>query len=131
MKNQYLKIAIILGFVILLIVILITRVNAQAGTEQLKLLTEISTDIKYIKNDIQEIKTDNRNINGKLINVSTRVTKVEERQTNIRADIYDVTARNNWFLGLIGSLMLLTLGMQIKRSSSHRKNNGNNNNKVN
>lgn len=124
MKSQYLKIAIFTGFIALLLMVLFIRVNAQAETEQLKILTEISIDIKYIKDDIQEIKIDNKDVKKELADVGTRVTKVEERQTVIKENINEVSEKNNWVTGLIGSILLLMLGLQLKRSYAHRKNDG-------
>lgn len=128
MKSQYLKIGIIAGFIALLLMLLFIRINAQPETEQLKILIEIGTDIKYIQKDIKEIKEDNKDIKGELSNVGTRVTKVEERQIVIKEDITEVAERNNWVTGFIGSILILMLGLQLKRSYTHRKNDGNKNN---
>lgn len=124
MKRQYFKIIIIAVIAALLLIGLFIKVSAQDETEHLKILTEISTDIKYIKNDIQEIKMNNKEVKEGLVTVGTRVTKVEERQIVIKEDISEVSGRNNWVTGFIGSILILMLGLQLKRSYSHRKNNG-------
>lgn len=131
MQGNCRKIIIIVIMAFLLILVLY-KVNARAETEQniSQLLTEMSVDIRYIKNSISEIKEDNQDMRKREVTLGSRVTRVEERQITIKASLCDVTERNNWFMGLIGTLMILTLGMQIKRSSSHRKNSGNNNNKT-
>ena len=96
--------------------------NAQEDREQLKLLTEMSMDIKYIKDNIVEIKQDNHRIKSDAIGLGSRVTRVEERQITIKENIYDVSERNNWITGIIGSILSLMLGLQLKRSYTHRKN---------
>ena len=98
------------------------KANAQEDHEHLKLLTEISMDIKYIKNNIAEIKMDNRTIKDDAVGLGSRVTRVEERQITIKADIFDISERSNWITGIIGSVLILMLGLQLKRSYSHRKN---------
>lgn len=124
MKNQHLKIAIIAGIIAGILIFCFIKVNAETDTEQLKILTEISVDIKYIKNDISEIKGDNQEIKSDAVKLGSRVTRVEERQITIKENIYDVSERNNWITGIIGSILILMLGLQLKRSYSHRKNNG-------
>ena len=89
-----------------------------------EIITEMSVDIKYIKDNISEIKEDNQKLQSEIIRLGNKVAIVEERQTNIKANLCEITERNNWFIGLVGSLLIITLGMQIKRSSSYRKNNG-------
>ena len=96
--------------------------NAQEDRDHLKLLTEMSMDIKYIKNNIAEIKKDNQIIKSDAIGLGSRVTRVEERQITIKENIYDISERNNWITGIIGSIMILMLGLQLKRSYAHRKN---------
>lgn len=98
--------------------------NTQEDTEQFKILTEISVDIKYIKKNISEIRENNRELKEDTVILGSRVTRVEERQINIKENIYTVTERNNWITGIIGSVLILMLGLQLKRSFSHRKNNG-------
>ena len=112
----------------IILLIFLVRTNAQPNTDQYndlsKILTEISVDIKYIKSNINEIKQDNRGLKDDAIILSSRVTRVEERQITIKENIYTVTERNNWVTGIIGSVLILMLGLQLKRSFSHRKNNG-------
>ena len=123
--NQHLKISIIIGAIAILLLTLLIQVNAQEGTaEQLKILTEIRIDIKYIKNNINEIKNDNKAIKEHIGILEDRLTRTEERQIGIKKEICNVTERNNWFSGLIGSILILILGLQIKRNMNHRKNNG-------
>ena len=123
MKQQYLKIIIITGIIVAILIFGLIKVNAQENLEQLKILTEMRVDIKYIKSNINEIKNNNK-IAGEQVNtLKNRVTKVEERQTNIKSDLYEIAGRNNWVTGFIGSILLLMLGLQLKRSYSHRKNN--------
>ena len=121
MKQRYLKTIIITGFIVATLIFGLTT-NAQEDREHLKLLTEISMDIKYIKNNIAEIKKDNRTIKDDAIGLGSRVTRVEERQITIKADIFDISERSNWITGIIGSVLILMLGLQLKRSYSHRKN---------
>jgi len=131
MKNRYLKIAIIAGFIALLLIVLSIRVNAQTTkeqVEQLKLLTEICVDIKYIKTNIDEIKRNNLTATNQIIVLENRVTRVEERQITIKENLVDISIRNNWFLGLVGSILLLMLTMQIRRNNAHKKGNGEENN---
>lgn len=123
MKQQYLKIVIITGIIIAMLIFGLIRVNAQENLEQLKILTEMRVDIKYIKSNINEIKNDNKTAGEQVNTLKNRVTKVEERQTNIKNDLYEIAGRNNWVTGFIGSILLLMLGLQLKRSYSHRKNN--------
>lgn len=120
--NRYLKKGITIG--ILIIILGMTQIfsNAQEDRDHLKLLTEMSVDIKYIKNSISEIKEDNQIIKSDAIGLGSRVTRVEERQITIKENIYDISERNNWITGIIGSIMILMLGLQLKRSYSHRKN---------
>lgn len=122
MKQRYLKIIIITGFIVAILIFGLIKVNAQEDHEHLKLLTEMSMDIKYIKNNIAEIKMDNRTIKDDAIGLGSRVTRVEERQITIKADIFDISERSNWITGIIGSVLILMLGLQLKRSYSHRKN---------
>lgn len=126
--NRYLKAGIITGIMAVILLIFLIRINAQPSTDQYndlgKILTEISVDIKYIKSDINEIKQDNRGLKSDAIKLGSRVTRVEERQVTIKENIYSVTERNNWITGIIGSVLILMLGLQLKRSYSHRKNNG-------
>ena len=126
--NRYLKAGIITGIMAIILLIFLVRINAQPNTDQYndlsKILTEISVDIKYIKSNINEIKQDNRGLKDDAIILSSRVTRVEERQITIKENIYTVTERNNWVTGIIGSVLILMLGLQLKRSFSHRKNNG-------
>lgn len=133
MKSQYLKIAIIAGFIALLLMVLFIRVNAQSAEEirnkeQTKLLTEMCLDIKYIKNNIIEMKDNNKSLAIQVIAMNTRVTKVEERQIVIKKDIMEVSNRSNWYSGFVASILLLLLTMQIRRNNAHRKNNGKENN---
>ena len=123
--NRHLKISIIAGVIAILLFTLLIEVNAQGGiTEQLEILTEIRIDIKYIKNNINEIKNDNKSIKEHIEILEDRVTRTEERQISIKEEICNVTERNSWFSGLIGSVLILILGLQIKRNMNHRKNNG-------
>ena len=124
MRQRYLKPLVIAGFIIFLLAIVMVRATAQENSEQFKILTEISMDIKYIKDDIGEIKQDSKETKGQITNLGTRITMVEGRQTNLKEDIGGITERNNWFSGLAGSILLLMLGLTIKRSYSYRNNNG-------
>lgn len=118
------KVAIIAGIIIWILLAAIAGINAQENQEQLKILTEISVDIKYIKKNISDIKEDNRELKEDTIVLGSRVTRVEERQINIKENIYGITERSNWVTGIIGSILVIMLGLQLKRSYSHRKNNG-------
>ena len=120
--NRYLKRGIIIGILIIILSMIPFFSNAQEDHDHLKLLTEMSMDIKYIKNNIAEIKKDNQIIKSDAIGLGSRVTRVEERQITIKENIYDISERNNWITGIIGSIMILMLGLQLKRSYAHRKN---------
>lgn len=120
--NRYLKKGITIGILIIILSMTPIFSNAQDDRDHLKLLTEISMDIKYIKNNIAEIKEDNQMIKSDAIGLGSRVTRVEERQITIKENVYDISERNNWITGIIGSIMILMLGLQLKRSYSHRKN---------
>ena len=120
--NRYLKKGIAIGILIIILSMIPFFSNAQEDRDHLKLLTEMSMDIKYIKNNIAEIKKDNQIIKSDAIGLGSRVTRVEERQITIKENIYDISERNNWITGIIGSIMILMLGLQLKRSYSHRKN---------
>lgn len=126
--NRYLKAGIITGIMAIILLIFLVRINAQPNTDQYndlsKILTEISVNIKYIKSDINEIKQDNRGLGEDAIILGSRVTRVEERQVTMKENIYNVTERNNWVTGIIGSVLILMLGLQLKRNFSHRKNDG-------
>ena len=123
MKYHRLKMGLIMGFIIIFTMVS-GEAKAQGDTEQFKILTEISVDIKYIKKNISEIRENNRELKEDTVVLGSRVTRVEERQINIKENIYTVTERNNWITGIIGSVLILMLGLQLKRSFSHRKNNG-------
>ena len=123
MKQRYLKIIVITGIIAAILIFGLIKVNAQENLEQLKILTEMRVDIKYIKSNINEIKNNNKMAGEQVNTLKNRVTKVEERQTNIKSDLYEIAGRNNWVTGFIGSILLLMLGLQLKRSYSHRKNN--------
>ena len=118
------KVAIIAGIIIWILLAAIAGINAQENQEQLKILTEISVDIKYIKKNISDIKEDNRELKENAVILGSRVTRVEERQINIKENIYGITERSNWVTGIIGSILVIMLGLQLKRSYSHRKENG-------
>lgn len=118
------KVAIIAGIIILILFAAIGKINAQTNPEQFKILTEMSVDIKYIKKNISEIREDNRGLKEDTVILGSRVTRVEERQINIKENIFQVTERNNWITGIIGSVLIIMLGLQLKRSYSHRKENG-------
>lgn len=122
--NRYLKKGITIGILIIILSMPLFLGNAQEGQDQLKLLTEISVDIKYIKKNISEIREDNQGLKEDTIILGSRVTRVEERQINIKENIFQVTERNNWITGIIGSVLIIMLGLQLKRSYSHRKENG-------
>ena len=124
MKYHRLRMGLIIGFIIIIFTMASGEANAQEDTEQFKILTEISVDIKYIKKNISEIRENNRELKEDTVVLGSRVTRVEERQINIKENIYTVTERNNWITGIIGSVLILMLGLQLKRSFSHRKNNG-------
>lgn len=124
MKYLPLKVTIIIGIIIIILATILIRVNAQENQEQLKILTEISVDIKYIKKNISDIKEDNRELKEDAVVLGSRVTRVEERQINIKENIYGITERSNWVTGIIGSILVIMLGLQLKRSYSHRKDNG-------
>ena len=123
MKQRYLKIIVITGIIAAILIFGLIKVNAQENLEQLKILTEMRVDIKYIKSNINEIKNNNKMAGEQVNTLKNRVTKVEERQTNIKKDLYEIAGRSNWVTGFIGSILLLMLGLQLKRSYSHRKNN--------
>jgi len=127
MKQRYLKPLIITGVIIVILVMILIRANAQDNSEQFKILTEISMDIKYIKDDMSEIKQDSKETKGQLTNLGTRITMVEGKQSNLKENIISITERNNLFSGFAGSILLLMLGLQIKRNFTHRNNNGKNN----
>ena len=118
------KVAIIAGIIIWILLAIITNINAETDPEQFKILTEMSIDIKYIKKNISDIKENNRELKEDTVILSSRVTRVEERQINIKENIYQITERNNWITGLIGSILIVMLGLQLKRNYSHRKENG-------
>jgi hypothetical protein len=126
MKQKYLKPLIITGFIIIILAIILIKVNAQDNSEQFRILTEISMDIKYIKDDMSEIKQDSKETKGQITNLGMRITMVEGRQTGLKENIGSITERNNLFSGFAASILLLMLGLQIKRNFSHRNNNGKN-----
>lgn len=118
------KVAIIAGIIIFILLAVMMKINAETNPEQFKILTEMSVDIKYIKKNISEIREDNRGLKEDTVILGSRVTRVEERQINIKENIFQVTERNNWITGIIGSVLIIMLGLQLKRSYSHRKENG-------
>ena len=122
--NRLLKVTIITGIIAIILLILLVRINAQEGTEQLKILTEMSVDIKYIKKNINEINNNNKIMREQIARLDNRITITEERQINIKKEICGVTEKNNWFSGLIGSILILILGLQLKRNYNHRKDDG-------
>ena len=119
--NRHLKIIMIAGIIAIILLLLFIKVNAQEGEEQLKILTEMKVDIKYIKSNINEIKEDNKIAKEQMSKLENRVTRVEERQLVIRNDLCEIAEKNNWVTGFIGSVLLLMLTLQLKRSYSHRK----------
>jgi len=124
MKNQYRKAGIIAGIIALIFLVVFIKINAQETTqqaEQFKILTEMGIDIKYIKNNIMEIKEINKDLVKEIDCLDTRVTRVEERQDTIKKDIISVTEKNNWFMGFVGSLLLIMLSMQVKRRNAYRE----------
>ena len=134
MKNRYLKAGITAGIIALIFLVIFIKINAQETSqqaEQFKILTEMCIDIKYIKNNIMEIKGSNKDLAEEIDCLDTRVTRVEERQDTIKKDVISVTGRNNWFMGFVGSLLLIMLSMQVRGSNAHRKENGEKNNRIN
>jgi len=121
MKQRYLNKTILSIFILIIILLSSFATYANTTEEFTKILTEISIDIKYIKNNIVNLNTETQGIKKDIGELGTRVTVVEERQINIKEDVCDVNAKNTWFMGIIGSLMVLSLGVQIKRSKNHRK----------
>ena len=119
--NRHLKVIIIVGIIAIILLLLFIKINAQEGEEQLKILTEMKIDIKYIKSNINEIKEDNKIAKEQMRKLENRVTRTEERQLVIRNDLCEIAEKNNWVTGFIGSVLLLMLGLQLKRSYSHRK----------
>lgn len=124
MRFYPLKAGIIAGIIVILLFVALIKINAQENPEQLRILTEMSVDIKYIKKNISDIKEDNRELKEDTVILGSRVTRVEERQINIKENIFQIAERNNWITGFIGSVLIIMLGLQLKRSYSHRKNNG-------
>jgi len=119
MRQRYLE--IIIGLILILSIFNLGEVAAQENPEQLKILTEMKVDIKYIKYNIIEIKTNNNNNNEKIGILENRMIKTEERQISIKEELFGIAQKNNWVTGFMGSLMLLLLGLQLKRNAKHRK----------
>lgn len=118
MNKQFLKATII---VLIFIFLLPLAAGAQETNDMTKILTEMSVDIKYIKNNIVTLSEETRGMKENIGELGTRITVVEERQINIKDEVCDVNSKNNWFLSIIGSMMLLSLGVQMKRSHAHRR----------
>ena len=119
MRQRYLK--LIIGLILILSIFNLGEVAAQENPEQLKILTEMKVDIKYIKYNIIEIKTNNNNNNEKIGILENRMIKTEERQISIKEELCEIAQKNNWVSGFMGSLMLILFGLQLKRNVNHRK----------
>ena len=119
MRQRYLK--LIIGLILILSIFNTGEVKAQENPEQLKILTEMKVDIKYIKYNIIEIKTNNNKNNEKIGILENRMIKTEERQISIKEELCEIAQKNNWVSGFMGSLMLILLGLQLKRNVNHRK----------
>jgi len=133
MRN-FLKWVIIIGFILVALLFIYNKGYCQTEESVVEILTSMRVDIRYIKSSIDEIKADYRNLNdeikadyrnlnNKLIDLEIRVTRVEDKTTGIEEALYEITERNNWYLGiflLVGGMLLF----QYKRSLTFRSGNG-------
>jgi hypothetical protein len=111
---------VIVVFLFILAFGFISQAQEQINSE--KLLTEIAVDVKYIKQSIQEIKSTNLKLAENLKELENRVTRVEEKTFVLDEKLCAVGERDLWLLGLVGSFLIVTLGLQYKRSVTFRHN---------
>lgn len=121
---KVLKWLIVIGFVLLVWLFIINESHCQTLTAQEKILTEISVDIKYIKDSIADIRHDGRELKLNVQELDRRVLKVESKTDSFEGMLCDITERNNWFMGIIGAMLIAVLGLQYKRSNTFRNGNG-------
>ncbi|MCC7574796.1 hemolysin XhlA family protein [Candidatus Woesearchaeota archaeon] len=121
MLRNFLKWVIIIGFILATWVYFTGSGNCQELSEQEKLLTEISVDVKYIKSSIGELKIDFKSIQSDLNLLEKRVTTVENKTTNLENVICNIEQINKWFLGILATIIGGLILYQYKRAGNFRK----------
>ena len=122
MLKNFLKWVIIIGFILAAWIYFTGSGNCQELSEQEKLLTEISVDVKYIKSSIEELKIDFKSIQSDLNLLEKRVTNVENKTTNLENVICNIESINKWFLGILATIVGGLVLYQYRRASTFRKN---------
>ncbi len=123
MRN-FLKWVLIIGFIFVAWVYFTGSGNCQELSEQEKLLTEISVDVKYIKSSIGELKIDFKSIQSDLTKLEHRVTNVEHQANNLENIICNIENINKWFLSILAAIIGGLVLFQYKRASNFKGNNG-------
>jgi len=121
MLKIFLKWILIIGFVFVALLYFFGDSFCQELSEQEKLLTEISVDVKYIKSSIGELKIDFKSIQSDLILLERRVTNVENKATNLENVICNIEQINKWFLGILAAIIGGLILYQYKRAGNFRK----------
>ena len=121
--SKYFKWILIIGFVLLVWLWVFGDGICQSLSTQEKILTEIAVDIRYIKESLAEIRIDNRETKLTVLELERRVGSLEHKTTSFEQMICEITERNNWFMGIIGAMLITVLGLQYKRSYMFREGN--------
>lgn len=112
---------LIIGFIFLVWLYFFGNGNCQVPSNQEKLLTEISIDVKYIKANIEELKTDSKSMQTDFNILERRVTNVEHKATNLENIICNIENINKWFLGILATIIGGLVLFQVRRANNFGK----------
>lgn len=127
MLRNFLKWILIIGIMLLMWVYFSNDSQCQDLSKQEKLLTEISIDIKYIKTNIEDMRQESKEIKQEVRDLDKRVGTIENKTNSFENTLCEITERNNFFMGIIGAMLIAVLGLQYKRTNTFRNGNGKSN----
>jgi peptidoglycan hydrolase CwlO-like protein len=118
--RYFLKWLLIIGFILIVLAYFSGDGQCQENSNE-KILTEISVDVKYIKQNIGELKDNFKDIQEEIKGLEHRVTNVENKTANLESIVCSIESINKWFLGILATIIGGLILYQYRRANNFRK----------